>query len=300
MAVKNKPYAGTLNYQMQKIINDHAQNLSFGSRHNLECNLHALAEYLRSNFPNLALAGLGARHIDAYVEHLMQRGNVARTVINTITHLRFLAKSIGKAPIVHRTNRGYGFERISRTGTVNRGIVLSAEQLESLDLKHHSFRAAAELQKLFALRLEEAGRLTVHQADRGGYLALAGSACKNGRPRNVPITTPDQRTFLNAIKAFKGKNESVAGHEYATIKSWKRGYLSAMQSIGVRSHSIRHAAIQEWYRRGTGLEPPICGGPRFRDMPQDIRETARAFCFQLTESVGHSRIDVLAHYLGKL
>jgi hypothetical protein len=223
-----------------------------------------------------------------------------RTVINTITHLRFLAKGIGKANIVHRTNAEYGFERSDRAGIVNRSVVLSPEQLDTLAQKHHSFRTAAELQRLFALRLEEAGKFTVHQADRNNYLALAGSWCKNGRPRNVPVTTPEQRAFLDTMKSFKGKNESTAGRDFETMRGWKRGYHSAMKSIGAKSHGLRHSTIQDWYHKGTGYLPPICGGPRIKEMPSQDRESVWAFCFQLTEAIGHSRIDVLTHYLGKL
>ena len=295
-----KTWQGSIKHQIQRIVGENAKHLSFGARHNLECNLHAFGKYLRERYQNLKLSGLGERHISAYVDSLKRKGNSMRTVINTITHLRFLAKGIGKANIVHRTNAEYGFERSDRAGIVNRSVVLSPEQLDTLAQKHHSFRTAAELQRLFALRLEEAGKFTVHQADRNNYLALAGSWCKNGRPRNVPVTTPEQRAFLDTMKSFKGKNESTAGRDFETMRGWKRGYHSAMKSIGAKSHGLRHSTIQDWYHKGTGYLPPICGGPRIKEMPSQDRESVWAFCFQLTEAIGHSRIDVLTHYLGKL
>ena len=291
---------GLIKHQIQEVISKNAGHLSGGSKHNLECNLHALGKYLKDHFPNLQLSGLGKRHIDSYVDHLKQNGIVVRSIINTISHLRFLAKGIDKANIVFRTNAEYGFERIARGGFTNRAVALSPGQLESLGARHHSFQTAAEMQRLFGLRLEEAGRFIAWQADRGGYLALAGSWCKGGRPRNVPLNKPEQRQFIEMLKRFKGKGESVAGKDFEKIVAWKRAYHDAMKSIGTKSHSIRHATIQQWYREGTGYEPPICGGPRIKEMPQEVRETVRAFLFQLAESIGHGRIDVLNFYLGKM
>lgn len=102
MGKNDRLWKGSIKHQIQRIVGANAKRLSFGARHNLECNLHTFGKYLRERYQNLKLSGLGERHINAYVDYLKQKGNAARTVLNTVTHLRFLAKGIGKANIVHR------------------------------------------------------------------------------------------------------------------------------------------------------------------------------------------------------
>lgn len=54
-------------------------------------------------------------------------------------------------------------------------------------------RMSLTLQQAFGLRREEAIKLQPSYADRGDCIVLKGSWTKGGRPRTVPITTPEQR-----------------------------------------------------------------------------------------------------------
>lgn len=72
-----------------------------------------------------------------------------------------------------------------------------------------------ELQQLFGLRAQESLKFQVAVADRGNHISLIGSWCKNGRPRNVDVTTEAQRELLGKVLEYANRtgNESLIPKE---------------------------------------------------------------------------------------
>ena len=58
-----------------------------------------------------------------------------------------------------------------------------------------------EFQQVFGLRVRESIQFQPHIADRGAYLALTVGT-KGGRPRVVPIDTPQKRELVDRAKGF--------------------------------------------------------------------------------------------------
>ncbi len=61
-------------------------------------------------------------------------------------------------------------------------------------------RMSRTLQQAFELRREESIKFRPSYADRGDRIVLKGSWTKGGRPRAVPVTTPEQRAVLDQAR----------------------------------------------------------------------------------------------------
>jgi Integrase len=66
------------------------------------------------------------------------------------------------------------------------------------------------MQQAFGLRREESMKFQPRYADRGNCIVLKGSWTKGGRPRTVPITTPEQRTVLEHAHRLVGAGSLIS------------------------------------------------------------------------------------------
>jgi integrase len=138
----------------------------------------------------------------------------------------------------------------------------------------------ARAMRLGGLRLDEAVRLRVSeiQDDR---LRLDGHSCKNGRPREVPLT-PDAVEFFQQLKTQAGERPLV--FETVRLRGLVQRVVKATaETLGItdrRSHNFRAHYANELYRRlrADGISD------------RRARRTVAA-------ALGHGRLSVLKHYL---
>jgi hypothetical protein len=157
------------------------------------------------------------------------------------------------------------------------------------------------LQRDFGLRKEESIFYTPSYAwhpERDAYwMHLKPSWTKGGRARSIPVRTPVQVETLEGVAAFCGRGSLIprglkfhqqrSKYEYQT----RRAGLSAL-------HGLRHAYAQQRFFDLTGQPCPALGGKRRREMTAEERAVDDAVRLEISEELGHSRVDITHIYLG--
>ena len=162
-------------------------------------------------------------------------------------------------------------------------------------------RAAAvvELARELGLRSKEASLLDARGAlaearEHGAVTVDAGT--KGGREREVPITSPAQVEALQRAAAAQGGDRSMVpeGQSWA---AWREGELRDAREIvqehtGGGLHDLRASYACQRYETLAGHAAP-CTGAAIQDRDRDA-----AARLAVAEELGHSRIDVVAEYVG--
>jgi hypothetical protein len=168
---------------------------------------------------------------------------------------------------------------------------------------HLRFGLLLRLALSLGLRRMDGVPLRPWKSDHGDRLAVYHA--KNGRPRDIPIVTPEQRAVLDHVKAQVKKGEHVGwkhtnrGQE-ATLEYSTTLYNKRMAKIGitrldagVTGHGLR-AQFAENAAIIAALIPPTLGGTGGQ-MPREDLTTKRE---QVSELLGHSRASVTGAYYG--
>ncbi|MDZ7840380.1 MAG: integrase domain-containing protein [Gammaproteobacteria bacterium] len=218
------------------------------------------------------------------------------TLRNRVTALRWVAEKIGKPDLVAKDNQTLGLRPRSGTASQSKARVLVDHTLGRVT--HDHVRHSLQLQAAFGLRRAEAMKIQPAWADRGDKLVLKASWTKGGRPREIPIRTPEQRVILNAARVFAGNGSLIPPMKSYRehVNTWERETKQAGLS---KTHGLRHAYAQNRYLDLTGRKPPVLGGTRTRDLAPDLRPEDRRVRLQIAQELGHSRIDITNAYLGR-
>lgn len=167
------------------------------------------------------------------------------------------------------------------------------------DAGQHRGAAVVELARELGLRSKEASLIDAHKAlkeaqIRGAVTIVAGT--KGGRAREVSITRSEQLMALTKAAFAQGEARAIMprGQNW---QQWREGGLrdtrETLQEHGIhRLHDLRAAYAVERYETLTGAVAPVLGG-----QIQD-RESDRVAREQISNELGHDRIEVVASYIG--
>ena len=159
--------------------------------------------------------------------------------------------------------------------------------------------AVAELARELGLRSKEAALLDANKAliqaqERGIIRIVEGT--KGGRPRELNIIQEQQINALFRAATLQGQERALIP-ENKNWKSFREGELKAgrvlLQSHGIVGyHDLRSAYACERYHELTGQQAPVFG--------VDIadRELDKQARMQLSQELGHGRIEVISEYIG--
>jgi len=159
----------------------------------------------------------------------------------------------------------------------------------------------------FGLRSKEGCMIEPHVADRGTHLHLA-LGTKGGRPRDVPIDTPEKRQTIDRAKsAVLDISDSVSGKTVGlrATMTWYRKFnrkLGATKSgkFGKTPHGLRHRyAHDELMKRGVSVSVKGAAGIPV-DAPVLTRAQIKAARLEVAEAMGHARVTVTGAYSGTL
>jgi len=239
---------------------------------------------------------LKGRHINAMLEYWKESDVTAGTLKNRMSALRWLARKLGKAGIIPKSNRACGISDRSYMPERSRAITLDSQMLERIDDPHVAF--SVQLQEAFGLRREEAMKFIVASADRGNHILLHGSWCKGGKTREIPILNSAQRDLLDRIHQFVGGGSLIpASKNYDEHKSvFER--QTAIAGIG-KTHGLRHQYAQSRYLELTGWKAPLAGGKSAKEMTPEERSIDLFARLTISRELGHERIQITIIYLGK-
>ena len=280
--------------------------------------LHALGYKIRNPYC------LGGRHIRALMEDWAspqpraRQATLSPAMIQTeLSHLRTFATWIGKAGLVLPAEAYVSDPaRVTRHQAATkdqswRGHGVDADALiEKIAAYDPWVGAQLRLARAFGLRVKEAVMLRPRLAEippestssptgwTGPHLELLRGT-KGGRLRLMPIDTPAKRAALDAAKALVATDaQFLADPKRSLAQNLDRlGYVMkkfgvTKKALGVTAHGLRHEYAGDRYEVFTGVSPPVRGGAK-PDSTAD--ERAR---LQVAEELGHSRVQIVATYLG--
>ncbi|MBY0240238.1 MAG: integrase domain-containing protein [Burkholderiaceae bacterium] len=275
---------------------------------------------LRTCFKDLVSLGyrlqdptnLEQKHIRALCEHWHKEGRAVSTIQERLSRLRIFAGWVKKPGMVKKLavylpNVPPAELRLRKVTTASKswsenGIDVTAKILaaDQVDMR---FGLMLRLALSFGLRRMEVVQLRPWKSDHGERLAVYHA--KNGRPRDIPIVTPEQRVVLDSVKAQVRKGEHVGwkhtskGQE-ATLEYSIGKYNKCMAAIGitrvesgVTGHGLR-AQYAENAALIAALIPPTLGGTGGQMLREDLMIKRE----QVSELLGHSRASITGAYYG--
>jgi integrase len=159
--------------------------------------------------------------------------------------------------------------------------------------------AIVELCREFGLRSKEASLIDARAAlreasERGAITVTAGT--KGGREREIPVTHERQIEALERAASAQGRDSSLIPADQSW-REWREGTLRDTREVvqehtGGGLHDLRASYACERYSELTGHAAPVAGGEiADRDVDKEARLT-------IAEELGHSRVDVVAEYIG--
>jgi len=254
------------------------------------------ARQLRAaGFRQMRATSLKEKHVDVLLRRWQADGLSAGTLKNRLAHLRWWAEKVGKAGVIPADNAQLGIPKRRFVADENKARELG----NGLDrIRDPHVRMSLSLQQAFGLRREECIKFQPRYADRGDCIVLKDSWAKGGRPRTVPITTPEQRTVLDAVHELAGAGSLIPPHK--NFIQQRRTYDGQCKAAGLsRMHGLRHRYAQMRYETLTGWKAPAAGGPSVKSLTPAERAQDAMARQTISRELGHERTSILNVYLGR-
>jgi hypothetical protein len=205
---------------------------------------------------------------------------------------------VGRSGVIPPTNDVYQLDPRHVAARVSKAQVLPEDALPKI--RDPYVRMSVELQQHFGLRRAESILIKPWQADYGTLLVLQGSWTKGGRPRRIPILTPEQRDVLDRAKALVGHKTAALIPPHKTYRHQKHTYTTCVAEAGLSTlHGLRHAYAQRRFLELTGFPCPLAGGPSKQELTPEQRQVDAAARMIFTEEMGHCRTQITTAYIGR-
>lgn len=284
-----------LTYQLKELRDDNREG-SFSTQQARQEAHNLIASQLKEmGFNQMNVNALKEKHAVALVKNWITKGISPGTMKNRMSHLRWTIKKVNPARQISK-NKDLGIKNRVYVTNISKGVNLEQKHLDKV--KDSNIKDSLRVQAAFGLRREESMKVIISLADKGTHLALRGSWCKNGRPRNVPIVTNQQRALVNEYKNKYGNNSLIPPDR--SYKQQMTTYKNTVPKadLGGKAHGIRHKYTQDRYKALTGKDCPACGGKRQREMNKEERALDRKARLQISDETGHGREQITSTYLG--
>jgi integrase len=251
--------------------------------------------------------GLKRKHIIAWAQNLEAKDRSSSTLQKYVSMIKTFTKFIGKPDLIGDPRDllidPANFERqyVSNVDKSDEGKAISWTTLSQL-VAQHDTRLAAQyaMMKPFGLRFEEASKIKPFIADRGDTLHVV-EGTKGGRPRDLPIDTPEKRQVLDYLKTLAVSPNGSTIPKHLRYSQWQQRAYYINRKVGFTKslagytpHGLRHGFANNRYQVLTGTESPVRGGQR---QSNDLATEHQAR-LQLSRELGHSREQITAAYIG--
>ncbi len=290
---------------------DGMKGLSEKTKHDLQQKAEAIARDFKDmgykvNTKQQSPTLLTKDDFKAVVERWKAQGDKIGTMQDKAYILRAVLEQCGnKAAIIDNAALGISKGRdVLNKANINKAAVISAGTMAQLDKINIAASSALKLSAAYGLRKEEAAHVVYelskgHIVNQGNDLALKGSWCKNGRPREFNMR--DGGVVLSQVaKDIRGYNFTgrIENNRNAIDYAAKQAKTLDNNS-GITPHALRHNYAQERYKDITGLAAPAAGGLKYNAMTDKQRQGYHTACRIISEELGHNREDISRTYLGK-
>jgi site-specific recombinase XerD len=240
---------------------------------------------------------LKGRHVNALLKKWQLEAKSIGTIKNRMSVLRWLFEKIGK-PEVIKTNAVYGIENRQYVTNQNKSISLNDLDLSKVD---PFIAQSLRLQDCFGLRREESMKFHPIYAidgqiiENAKYIRLKSSWTKGGRTRTIPIFSEQQRQELRNALTLAQNGSLIPTRQ--TYKSHLSHFEAITHQLGIgRTHGLRHSYAQKRYLELMKFECPAVGG--HKELSEQEKEKDRIVRLQISEELGHSRLNITSIYLG--
>jgi len=266
---------------------------------------------------------LKERHVRLVVEQWLSRELSPATLQKYLSHLRTFGDWIDKPGLV-RASEYYVTDpnRLTRQSAAQADKSWPAHDIdpEALIAKIGEFDAhvglALTAMRAFGLRPKEAIMLRPGEAivpadqvpDRerveapapvtSHYLFISRGA-KGGRPRYIPIDSPDKWRVAEALRTAVGESSRHLGDPALSLKQNIRRFRYVLRrfgvtkaSLGVTSYGLRHGFAHRTYEAAAGVPPPV----KERVEVDSAADTAARAA--VAQHLGHSRTRIAGAYVG--
>ncbi len=246
-------------------------------------------------FRQMRAGSLKGKHVEVLLGRRQAERLSAGTLKNRLAHLRWWAEKVGKAGMIPAENASLAIP--------DRRFVTNEDKARELGdslarIGDPYVRMSLALQQEFGLRREEAIKFQPSYADEGDRVVLKGSWTKGGRPRVVPITTPDQRAVLDEAHRLAGAGSLIPAHK--SYIQQRHTYDGQCKTAGLsHMHGLRHHYAQARYQALTGWKAPAAGGPVARVLTSAQRLQDSLARQTISRELGHERPQITAVYLGR-
>lgn len=240
---------------------------------------------------------LKGRHVNALIKRWRDDNVSVATIKNRLSALRWLAEKIGNKGFV-KSNTELGIE--NRTYITNTDKSVSLASVVDWSALSDDVCLSVLLQKEFGLRREEAMKFQIDYATSQGAdkIIIKPSWAKGGRYREIPITNERQTALLAKIHEHcHAKAQSSMIPNDKTYRQHMKTFESQTSSAGIgRTHGLRHQYAQSRYKQLMGFDCPAVGG--VRELTSEEISKDRAVRLQISNELGHNRLQVTGIYLG--
>lgn len=210
--------------------------------------------------------------------------------------LRWWAEKVDRKASMALDNAHYGIGRRQYVTTESKAKSVSAVDLAQV--RDVYVRASLELQAVFGLRREESIKFIAAYADQGDHLTLKGSWTKGGKPREVPVLTPEQRMVLDRVRVLAGKGSLIPPDK--NYAQQMRVYEHHTAQAGLhKMHGLRHRYAQDRYFALTGWRAPADGGPGRKALTPEQKALDLEARLTVSKELGHEREQITTVYLGR-
>ncbi|MGG5965109.1 integrase domain-containing protein [Salmonella enterica] len=247
----------------------------------------------------MSVHDLKGRHVNRLVSLWKQQALSDATMKNRLAMLRWWAEKIGNPGAV-KTSEEYGIGRRQLVTNESKAETLAGKDLSTIS---PWVALSLRLQEAFGLRREESMKFRVSWALKGqspdsiSAISLKPSWTKGGRPRLIPVLTPEQRQLLAEVCQLAGSGSLIPPDR--SYREHLRVFERETASVGTgHTHGLRHAYAQRRYEELSGRKPPVLGGDSRRTMRREERRKDDGIRRRISEELGHSRISVTSIYLG--
>jgi integrase len=252
-------------------------------------------QIIEAGFRRMRLTSLKRKHVEPLLERWQAEGLSPATIKNRVAALRWWAQKVGNTGAIPSDNAALGIPNRRFVTNDNKAQQLGS-YVERITDPH--VRMSLLLQQAFGLRREECIKFQPGYADRGDRIELKGSWAKGGRPRTVPITTPEQRAVLDYAHRLVGAGSLIPAHK--TYIQQRNAYDGACQQAGLsHAHGLGHHYAQSRYEALTGWKAPAAGGPGAKLLTAVQRAQDAIARQAISRELGHERLTVTAVYLGR-
>ena len=133
--------------------------------------------------------------------------------------------------------------------------------------------------------------------DNAKYSLIKGSWAKGGRPRTIQISNDRQREELRNAYALAVENGGSMVPKEKSYVFHMRNFEKVTSSLGIgQTHGLRHGYAQNRYFELMGFPCSAVGG--IRELTVEEKQKDKAIRLQISEELGHSRINITSTYLG--